>query len=119
MKSFLLLQVMSVPAAVVLIIALLLVAGLIGYLTAWFYAKSVYTPVIRGLEEDKIKLNGEISGLREDISKLNLKVENLNRKVDELEVEISEKERQISEKVNLITEKDGEISSLKKKVKAN
>ncbi len=119
MNSILLLHVLSVPAAVVLIIALLVVAGLIGYLTAWFYAKSVYTPIVKGLEEDKIKLNNEISELRGDLSKLNLRVDNLNKKVDELEVEISEKERQISEKVNIITEKEDEISSLKKKVKAN
>jgi len=110
---------MSVTAAVVLIIALLVVAGLIGYLTAWFYAKSIYTPIIKRLEDDKAKLNAEIAGLKEDLSRLNVKVDTLNRKVDELEVEISEKERQISEKVNIITEKEDEISSLRKKAKAN
>ena len=47
MNSLVILQVMSVAAATILIIALLLVAGLIGYLTAWYYAKSVYTPIIK------------------------------------------------------------------------
>ena len=52
---------MSVAASVVLIVILLLVAGLIGYLTAWYYAKSVYTPVIKKLEDEKIQLNREIA----------------------------------------------------------
>ena len=117
MKTLLLLQTMSVPAAVVLIIALLVVAGLIGYFTAWLYAKSVYQPIIKSLEEDKAKLNNEINSLKDDVRKLGVKVENLNKKVDELEIEVSEKERQISEKVNEITEKNEELKDLKKKIK--
>jgi peptidoglycan hydrolase CwlO-like protein len=116
MKSLLIFQTMSVPAAVILIIALLLVAGLIGYLTAWFYAKSVYTPIIKGLEDDKVKLNQEISGLKDDIRNLNVKIDGLEKKVDELELEVSEKEKLISEKVNIINEQEGEINSLKKKI---
>lgn len=88
---------MSNTAAIILIIALLLVAGVIGYLTAWFYAKSVYTPIIKGLEDDKAKLNREISGLKDDIGKLNIKVENLNVKINGLEKELTEKNRLVED----------------------
>lgn len=88
---------MSNTAAIILIIALLLVAGVIGYLTAWFYAKSVYTPIIKGLEDDKAKLNREISGLKDDIGKLNIKVENLDVKINGLEKELTEKNRLVED----------------------
>ena len=63
----------SVTGAVITIVALLLVAAIIGYLSAWFYAKSVYTPVIKGLEADKAELNKQVAGLKDDISKIKRK----------------------------------------------
>ena len=110
MGSLIILQVMSVTAAVILIIALLVVAGLIGYLTAWFYAKSVYTPIIKKLEDEKVQLNREISGLKDDIDKLESKIKGLNGKINDLEKEISDKEKEISDRVN-------EIRELKAKIK--
>lgn len=53
MKPLFILLAQSVTGSVIEIVLLLLVAGLIGYFTAWFYAKSVYTPIIKGLEEEK------------------------------------------------------------------
>ena len=53
MTQLFILLAQSVTGAVITIIALLLVAVIIGYFTAWFYAKSVYTPVIKGLEAEK------------------------------------------------------------------
>ncbi len=117
MKTILLFQAMSLTAAVVLTIALLLVAGLIGYLTAWFYAKSVYTPIIKKLEDEKAQLNREIAGLKDDIMKLKGKIEELDKKVDDLDKDVSEKEREISKKVDIITALETELSELKKKVK--
>lgn len=87
----------SVTGAVITIIALLLVAAIIGYLTAWFYAKSVYTPIIKGLEEEKADLLKQVAGLKEDIKKLNNTVENLNGKISKLEGEIAKKEQEIKE----------------------
>ena len=52
----------SVTGAVITIVALLLVAAIIGYFTAWLYAKSVYTPVIKGLETDKANLIKQVDG---------------------------------------------------------
>ena len=109
---------MSVAASVVLIIALLLVAGLIGYLTAWYYARSVYTPIINKLEEEKAQLNRDIDKLKDDILKLRGKIVELEGKVDELDKDVSEKEREISKKVDIINGLENELKELKKKVKA-
>ena len=87
--------VQSVTGAVVSIVALLLVAAIIGYLTAWFYAKSVYTPIIKGLESDKAELKNQVAGLKEDNAKLSGKIDKLNEKIEKLEEEISEKDKEI------------------------
>jgi peptidoglycan hydrolase CwlO-like protein len=87
--------VQSVTGAVITIVALLLVAVLIGYLTAWFYAKSVYTPIIKGLEAEKADLLKQVAGLKDEISKLNGKVDKLNEKISKLEEEIAEKDKEI------------------------
>ena len=91
--SILLAQLVAGP--VIEIILLLLIAGVIGYLTAWYYAKSVYTPIIRGLEEDKKELNRQISGLTDDIRKLNGVVDTLSTKITKLENELGEKDKVI------------------------
>jgi peptidoglycan hydrolase CwlO-like protein len=96
-------QLVSVTGAVITIIALLLVAAVIGYLTAWFYAKSVYTPIIKGLEAEKDDLLRQVAGLKEDITKLNGNIDDLNEKIAKLEEEGKKK--------------DGEINELKSKIK--
>jgi peptidoglycan hydrolase CwlO-like protein len=85
----------SVTGAVISIIALLLVAVIIGYVTAWFYAKSVYTPVIKGLESEKAELNSQVAGLKEDKAKLTGKVDKLNEKIVKIEEELAEKDKEI------------------------
>ncbi len=117
MNTLLILQVMSVAGAVILIIVLLLVAGLIGYLTAWYYARSVYTPVIKKLEDEKVQLNREIAGLKDDISKLKSKIEDLNKKVDDLDKDVSEREVEISKKNDIIAGLETELNTLRKKLK--
>jgi peptidoglycan hydrolase CwlO-like protein len=105
MTQLFILLAQSVTGAVITIIALLLVAVIIGYFTAWYYAKSIYTPAIRGLEADKENLNKEVDGLNSDIKKLNGKVATLNEKVTRLEEELAEKDREISnlKKPNKVT----------------
>jgi peptidoglycan hydrolase CwlO-like protein len=87
----------SVTGAVITIVALLLIAAIIGYLTAWYYAKSVYTPIIKGLEAEKADLLKQVAGLKDDVSKLNRKVEDLNGKISKLEEENAKKEKEIKE----------------------
>jgi peptidoglycan hydrolase CwlO-like protein len=95
MIQLFILQAQSVTGAVITVITLGLVAVIIGYFTAWLYAKSVYTPVIKGLEEDKANLIKQVDGLQEDVKKLNGKVDKMNEKVSKLEEEIEEKEKEI------------------------
>ncbi len=114
MNALLIQQVMSVPVAVILIIALLLVAGLVGYLTAWYYARSIYTPVIKKLEEEKVQLNREITGLKDNITRLKAKIADLDKKVDDLDKDVSERERELSKKNDVITALENELKELKK-----
>ena len=113
----------SVTGNVITIVALNIVAAAIGYFTAWLYAKSVYVPVIKGLENDKVALNKEVATLKDEISNLNVKVNKLkdetnnlnekvsklNEKIDSLEEEIVEKDKEIK------AEKDKEIKDLSSK----
>jgi peptidoglycan hydrolase CwlO-like protein len=87
----------SVTGAVITIVALLLVAVLIGYLTAWYYAKSVYTPIIKGLEAEKADLQKQVADLKENVNRLNKKVDELNDKIGKLEEEAGKKEKEIAE----------------------
>jgi peptidoglycan hydrolase CwlO-like protein len=95
MKLLFILLAQSVTGAVITIVALLLVAAIIGYFTAWLYAKSVYTPVIKGLEAEKEELNKQVAGLKDDIIKINAKVDKLNEKISKLEEEIVAKDKEI------------------------
>ena len=104
---------LSVTGAVITIVALLLVAAGIGYVTAWFYSKSIYTPIIKGLEAEKADLHKQVAGLKDDITKLNAKTEKLNQDIAQLENEISEKSKLIAEKEKLIYKRDKQISELK------
>ena len=94
----------SVTGAVITIIALLLVAAIIGYFTAWFYAKSVYTPIIKGLEAEKADLQKQVADLKDNVGKLNSKVDDLNGKIAKLEEEAAKKEKEIKELKNRIKE---------------
>jgi len=98
MKPLFIILAQSNTGAIILIITLLLVAGIIGYLTAWFYAKSVYTPIIKGLEAEKVELNKQIAGLKDDVVKINEKVEKLNEKIVTLEKELQDKGKELEDK---------------------
>lgn len=90
----------SVTAAVIEIILLLLGAAIIGFLTAWYYQKSVYTPIIKKLESEKEDLNNQVAALKNENNDLvkkvaGLKDENgkLNEKILALEKSLAEKEK--------------------------
>jgi peptidoglycan hydrolase CwlO-like protein len=87
--------VQSVTGAVIFIVALLIVAAVIGYITAWYYAKSVYTPIIKGLESDKANLISEVEGLKAEVAGLNDKINKLNERIIKLEEEAEEKDKEI------------------------
>jgi len=85
----------SVTGNVITIIALGLAAAIIGFISAWFYARSVYTPVINGLKADKSNLNNQVAKLTTEFGSLNEKVNNLNGKIGKLEEEVAMKEKEI------------------------
>jgi peptidoglycan hydrolase CwlO-like protein len=87
----------SVTGAVITIVALCLVSAIIGYFTAWFYAKSVYTPIIKGLEAEKADLQKQVASLKEEVSRLNSKVEELKGKITKLEESVNQKDKEIKE----------------------
>jgi uncharacterized protein YegP (UPF0339 family) len=95
----------SVTGAVVTIVLLLLVAAIIGYFTAWFYAKSIYLPKIKALEEEKAALEKKVDGLKDDAKKLNDTIDKLNVKIAGLEKALAE---QNSGKFVVSKAKDGQ-----------
>ena len=97
MKPLFLLLAQSQTGAIITVVSLLLIAAIIGYFTAWFYAKSVYTPVIDGLEKEKAELIKQVAGLKNDIGKLNETVENLKENIGNLEKDIIAKGKEIEE----------------------
>ena len=78
----------STTGPIIEIILLLLGAVLIGFLTAWFYQKSVFTPVIKRLESEKEELNKKIEGLNNEIARLNGKIKELENLIEEKNKEI-------------------------------
>lgn len=102
MTQLFVLAAQSVTGAVITIIGLLLVAGVIGYVTAWLYAKSVYTPIIKGLEKDKAdlteqvqNLNRQIEVMKGEVIKLNGTIDTQGEKIKTLELVIVEKNNEI------------------------
>jgi len=79
----------SVTTAVIEIILLLIGAALIGFLTAWYYQKNYYVPIVKKLEEEKADLNNQITGLKNDIMKLNDNIRGLEKTIEEKDNEIS------------------------------
>lgn len=90
MKPLFILLVQSTTGPIIEIILLLLGAVLIGFLTSWYYQKSVYTPIIKRLESENEALNKKIDGLNNDITRL-------NGKIMELQNEIVEKNKEIEQ----------------------
>jgi peptidoglycan hydrolase CwlO-like protein len=85
----------SVARSVIEIVLLLLAAGIIGYVTAWFYARSVYTPVIQKLEDEKAGLIDKVNELEDDITKLEGKIKKMNEEIAEMGKTMEEKEKEL------------------------
>jgi chromosome segregation ATPase len=100
MNAQYILMTQSVTGAVVEIILLLIGAAIIGFLTAWYYQKHHYTPIIKQLEDEKADLIRQANGLRDDIKKLNENIVGL--------------EKSLTEKVREITDLKKEIADIKK-----
>jgi predicted flap endonuclease-1-like 5' DNA nuclease len=71
------------------ILCLLLVAGFIGYATAWLYSKSIYVKKIKAVETEKIELKKQIANLNTDIDKINKNLQEKNDDVEHLRNEVN------------------------------
>lgn len=90
----------SVTTAVIEIILLLIGACLIGFLTAWYYQKSYFTPIIKKLEAEKEELNRKIEVLNKEITGLKNDISGLNSKISGLERTIADRDKEITELKN-------------------
>ena len=81
MNTLIVLLVQTKSGATIEILSLLLVAAIIGYVTAWLYSKSIYSKRIKAVESDKHELNNHIINLGGDIA-------NLKESLREKEIEI-------------------------------
>ena len=86
----------TVTGAVVTIVLLLMVAALIGYFTAWFYAKSVFVPKIKALEGEKASLEKQIDSIKDEVKKLIDTNDNLNDKIGKLNEKVAELEKSLA-----------------------
>ena len=87
----------SVAGNVVTIVGLELAATGIGFIIAWFYARSVYTPVIKGLETEKTNLNNQVAKLKDELGNLDKRVSTLDEKIEKLEDELAARNKEITD----------------------
>jgi predicted flap endonuclease-1-like 5' DNA nuclease len=88
MNTLLILLIQTRVEAIIGIIALLLGAGIIGYVTAWLYYKSIYVRRIKVIQSEKEELNKEIAKLYEDKSRLNINLNEKDKKIKDLILEV-------------------------------
>ena len=66
MNTLLILLAQTKSAATIEILSLLLVAAIIGYVTAWLYYKSIYEKRIKAVESEKDELKNQLDKLDTD-----------------------------------------------------
>ena len=88
METLIIFLAQTKSAAIIEIILLLLVAGIIGYVTAWLYYRSVYTKIINKLESEKEELNKQIGRLNENNNELKLHLGKKDEEIEKLRLEI-------------------------------
>jgi Tfp pilus assembly protein PilO len=84
MKTLFIILAQTNTGAILEILLLLVIAGLIGYLTAYFYYKSVYTKKIKILEGEKTELKNHIETLFTEKAKLEHTIKDLQTENESL-----------------------------------
>jgi len=84
MNTLLILLAQTKSGATIEIISLLVVAGIIGYVTAWLYTKSIYNKKLEAVESDKHELNNRIVNLDAEIFNLKKNLEEKNIEIVQL-----------------------------------
>ena len=88
MNALIIILAQTKSGATIVILFLLLVAAIIGYLTAWLFYKSVYVKKIRIIETEReelktkiVNLNADKSNLQKSLTEKDRNIEHLNREV--------------------------------------
>jgi len=89
MSTLIILLAQTKFGATIEILSLLLVAGIIGYITAWLYYKSVYVKRIKVIESEKDELNKHIVNLNADKSNLQKNLREKNNEIEHLVMEVN------------------------------
>jgi predicted flap endonuclease-1-like 5' DNA nuclease len=89
MNTLLILVTQSKGGAILEILALLLVAAIIGYITAWLYYRSVYARRMKVIESDKDELSHQIDHLNTEKSNLHKGLHEKNIELEHLVMEVN------------------------------
>ena len=88
MNSILILLEQTKGNATIEILSLLLVAAIIGYITAWLFYKSIYVRKIKAIASEKDELNNQIVNLKSDNSNLNRRLIEKDNEIEHLILEV-------------------------------
>ncbi|MBN2348148.1 MAG: hypothetical protein JXJ22_04885 [Bacteroidales bacterium] len=88
MRTLIILLAQTKSAAAFEILILLLVAAIIGYITAWLYYKSVYVRKIKTIESENDKLNKQIVNLHADKINLHNSLSEKDKEIEFLSKEV-------------------------------
>jgi len=88
MNTLTILLAQTKSGATIEILSLLLVAAIIGYITAWLYYKSIYEKRIEVIENEKHELNNQIVNLNEDKNNLNKSLREKDKEMEHLILEV-------------------------------
>jgi predicted flap endonuclease-1-like 5' DNA nuclease len=88
MNTLLIFLVQTKSGATIEILSLLLVSGIIGYVTAWLYSKSIYERRIKAIESDRHELNNRIVNLDADLFNLKNSLKEKDYEMEQLAFEV-------------------------------
>ena len=89
MNAFVILSIPGRTEATIEILCLLLVAGFIGYVTAWLYSKSLYSKRIKELEQKRDELKSDVNKLTVELKKAEKTLVEREKALDYLNKEVS------------------------------
>jgi predicted flap endonuclease-1-like 5' DNA nuclease len=88
MNTLVILLAQTRSEATIEILSFLLVAAIIGYVTAWLYYKSIYVKKIKVIESEKDEMDKQIVKLNADNNNLNISLNEKDKSLDEKDKEI-------------------------------
>jgi predicted flap endonuclease-1-like 5' DNA nuclease len=99
MNTLLVLLEQTKSEATIEILALLLVAAIIGYVTAWLYTKSVYAKRLTVVETEKDELSNQIVIINTDRGNLINNLREKDKEVEKLNINLREKDKEMEHQI--------------------